>query len=208
MDWISQLDLWAAESAHGLLSACGGWLTPVLKVITLSGNGGAIFLALSLLFLIFRRTRKLGATGLIALAVGAVLTNLLLKNLVARPRPFADPDSVFFTFWTEAGSLEEGGWSFPSGHTTAAMAFATALFLRENKKISWLAFLIPLLMGFTRIYFGVHFATDVLAGLLVGAVGGAAAFYILKGLTRFRPLRTFLDGERSGSATEGSSGTE
>ena len=205
MGWIYEFDLALAEAAHRLLTACGDWMTPLFKIITLSGNGGAVFILLSLLFLVFRKTRRLGALALIGLVVGAFLTNLLLKNLVARPRPFADPDSVFYAYWTAAGSLPEGEWSFPSGHTTAAMAFAFALFLNGNKKYSWLAFGIPLVMGFTRIYFGVHFATDILGGLVAGGIGGVSSWFILKALMRLKVVRTFLSDENQSSASSQSS---
>ena len=58
--------------------------------------------------LFFRRTRKAGAAAVIAIAFGAVLSNLLLKNAIARPRPFHTVDSPFYAFWTEAGSLQVG----------------------------------------------------------------------------------------------------
>lgn len=71
--------------------------------------------------LLFRQTRKTGTAALIALLAGVILTNLILKNAVARERPFSDPTSVYYTCWLETGSMAASGYSFPSGHTTAAM---------------------------------------------------------------------------------------
>ena len=101
-------------------------------------------------------------------AVSVLLTEVLLKNIVGRARPFADESSVFYTYWTDAGSLPAGGYSFPSGHTAAAMAFATALFFSFRKDLSWLFFLLPLAMGFSRVYFQEHYLTDVVASFAVG----------------------------------------
>lgn len=179
MNWYETLDRALADFAHSIQVSAGTVATPVLRVISVLGNGGAIFIAAAVVFLLFRKTRTTGISALIALLIGALVTNLLLKNVIARERPFVDENSVYFTYWLNTGSMAASGYSFPSGHTTAAMAFATALFLHGNKKISWLAFLIPLLMGFSRIYFSVHFCTDVLAGMAAGLVAGILAWTVV-----------------------------
>lgn len=185
------IDLPAAAFAHTVLSEGGIFLHALMRLITLSGNGGALFIAIGIALLIPRRTRGTGALTLLSLAAGALLTNVLLKNIIARERPFADPASPFYAYWRAAGSLAASGASFPSGHTTAAAAFAAALFVRCDKKISWTAFAIPLLMGFSRIYFGVHYASDVLAGFGAGLAACLAAMPLARAAERipfFRPL--------------------
>ena len=189
---IRSVDLFFARAADGLRALCGGFLTPVLKVITVSGNSGLIFIIIAAIALIFSKTRKLGFAALIALAFGALLTNVILKNVIARPRPFADVSSEFYSFWNAAGSLAESGYSFPSGHTTAAAAFGSSLFLLKNKRYSWLFLLIPVIMGFTRIYFVVHYATDVFGGFLVGAVAATAAYFIVRALSKNAKIGKFL----------------
>ena len=77
------------------------------------------------------------------------------------------------------GSHTESDKSFPSGHTTAAFSAMTAIFLVGNKRVSWLAFLFGILMGISRIYLGVHYASDVLGGILVGLIAGSAAVFII-----------------------------
>ena len=120
------------------------------------------------MLIIFKRTRTTGIKAGGALLIGFIFTNLLLKNVIARPRPYADVTSRFYEIWQSAGSLKESGFSFPSGHTTAATAFGVSLFISLNKKYSWAFLFIPLVMGFTRIYFCVHYASDVLGGIVVG----------------------------------------
>ncbi len=178
MDFIRRIDLAFAEFAASMNDGYG-ILTAVFKIITLSGTIGAIFIVASIILAVFKKTRFAGLKAGMALFFGFLLTNLLLKNVVARPRPYADVTSRFFEIWQKAGSMKESGYSFPSGHTTAAAAFSVALFLSFNKKFSWAFLFIPFVMGFTRIYFCVHYASDVAGGLLVGLVSGVCAHFAM-----------------------------
>ena len=91
---------------------------------------------------------------------------------------YSDETQAFFNtdlyqkLWMTVGQNVESDKSFPSGHTTAAFASMTALFLTGNKKYSWAAFIFAFLMAVARIYLVVHFASDVLAGVAVGVLGG------------------------------------
>ena len=167
MSFINSFDLAAAEFAAAIAKNCG-FLTTPLKIITLSGTAGAVFIVAVAMLIIFQRTRTTGIKAGGALLIGFIFTNLLLKNIIARPRPYADVTSRFYEIWQSAGALKESGFSFPSGHTTAATAFGVSLFISLNKKYSWTFLFIPLVMGFTRIYFCVHYASDVLGGIVVG----------------------------------------
>lgn len=167
MSFINSFDLAAAEFAAAFAKNCG-LLTMPLKIITLSGTAGAVFIVAAAMLIIFTKTRTAGIKAGGALLIGFIFTNLLLKNIIARPRPYADVTSRFYEIWQSAGALKESGFSFPSGHTTAATAFGVSLFISLNKKYSWAFLFIPLVMGFTRIYFCVHYASDVLGGVAVG----------------------------------------
>lgn len=176
------LDHAVFAAIHRFAMAAGDFFTPLMSVITTLGDGGIAFILLGILLLLFRRTRKLGLAVLASIAVGAVFTNITLKPLVARPRPFADEAHIFHTWWQEIGAHPESSFSFPSGHTTSATAAMTAIFLHCNKKYSWSALLFAPLMGFTRLYFMVHYPTDVLAGLLCGAVAAVVAYFLVRGI--------------------------
>lgn len=167
--------LWMQEHLRGPVQDA------VLGFYTTLGNAGLLFIALALLMLCWKSTRKAGFTALLALAVGAICTNLILKNLVCRPRPWLDV----------AGLLplvtENDPNSFPSGHTTAAFAFACALWRTAPKAwMKWTALAAAVLMGFSRLYVGVHYPTDVLTGVLIGLLAG----WLAKRLTdRLRPVQ-------------------
>lgn len=190
--FINSFDLFWAETASKLNNSTGVFFTPLFKAITTLGNVGIIFIILSIIFLIFKKTRKVGILSGIALLFGLLFTNILLKNLVARPRPYLNESSRFYKIWLQAGALKESGFSFPSGHSTAASAFSVSAFLFFNKKYSWLFLFIPFLMGFTRIYFVVHYASDVICGILTGSIAAVCSWYVVKVLSKISGFAKFV----------------
>ena len=158
---------------HKLYELAGGFFTPFFEFISELGHGGIPLIIIALILMVFRKTRKYGTAMLIGIAIGALITNCCLKILIARSRPYTDETKAFFNtdlyqrLWLTVGQNVESDKSFPSGHTTAAFASMTPLFLIGNKKISWTAFVFAFLMAIARIYLVVHFASDVLAGILV-----------------------------------------
>ncbi len=153
-------------------SAAGGFLDVFFNVVTKLGHDGIALIIISLILMLFKKTRKAGSAMLAGIVVGAVFTNLTIKPLVSRPRPYTFTDSPVYQWWLNAGAQVESDRSFPSGHTTSAMAMVTGLFCVTNKKVSWLAFLFAIFMGMSRIYLCVHYPTDVIGGLIIGAIGG------------------------------------
>lgn len=162
-------------------SAAGGFFDWLFPFITLLGNGGIFFIAVAVVCLLFKKGRRTGATMLVALLLGLLVTNLALKNGIARPRPYADELSTFFTYWQAIGhGLENEIYSFPSGHATASFAAMTAVFLCGNKKYSFLAYVLALLIGFSRIYIQVHYASDIVGGALDGTLCGIGAWLLIR----------------------------
>ena len=149
------------------------WLDPLMVVYTTLGNGGLVFIVLAVILLLFRKTGRAGASAAVALAAGAICTNLIFKPLVSRPRPW-----VAMAGW-EALVTSSDMNSFPSGHTTAAFAFGVALCAALPQKWAKAAALIAAaLMGFSRLYVGVHFPTDVLAGAVIGTACGLLGAWV------------------------------
>lgn len=156
-----------------------GFLNFFTEYFSYLGEKGILLLLIGAILCCFAKTRKIGATVILAIAVGALFTNVILKNAFQRLRPYVQ-NAEYAGYWKQAGAVLESEFSFPSGHTTAATAFAVGLFLACDKKWSWLALVGALVMGFCRIYLVVHYTTDVIAGLCVGTVGGVVAFYLVK----------------------------
>ena len=200
-----------ATAIHQLYVAAGWFFTPFLSFISLLGKGGIFLILLSIALMLFRKTRRYGTTMLLALAIGALVTNVCFKPLVARPRPYTHDGSIFQQYWEMLGKHTESDKSFPSGHMTAAMAASLAVFLRGNKKISWTALLFALAMGVSRIYLSVHYATDVLGGVITGSIGGFAGYAISNRIPEsfytadFRDYIDRLKAKRSGGKSAGRS---
>lgn len=165
---------------HRFAEATNGFFNLPMEIISFLAHDGICMILLGLILLCFRRTRRVGVCVLGAIVVGALITNVTLKNLVARPRPYADDTRVFYDWWQWVGAHRESVNSFPSGHTTSATAAMTAIFLTTNKKYSWTALIFAVLMGISRMYLVVHYATDVLGGFVAGAVGAVAALYLTR----------------------------
>ena len=129
------------------------------------GNGGILWIALCVVLLFFPRTRKAGFWALIAMLFGLVCTNLILKHLVGRTRPWLVLEGLVPLV------VEDDPNSFPSGHTCAAFACCVTWARCTGKRwLRCLCIAAALLMGFSRLYVGVHFPSDVLAGCAVGCL--------------------------------------
>ena len=118
---------------HRLAQQAGAVLTPFFSALTLTAWKGALLVLISLALAAFPRTRRTGICALLALVIGALCTNILLKRLVDRPRPY-DFDPLLRQWWEYAGSHQEHGGSFPSGHTTAGCAFTTGFLLTRGRR--------------------------------------------------------------------------
>ncbi len=175
---FARFDESVAIAVHKLYEIAPGFFTPFLTLVTYMGMGGIFLILLSFALMLFRPTRRFGTAMLLAVSIGALITNLTVKPLVARPRPYTWDGSVFQQYWIQLGRHTESDKSFPSGHMTAAMAASTAVFLRGRRKISWTAFFFAFFMGVSRIYLSVHYATDVLGAVITGGVGGVLGYWV------------------------------
>ena len=149
------------------------FLDAVMPYITKFADSGIGWILLALVLLIPRKTRRMGAAMGVALAIGFVTGNLLLKNLVARTRPFLFDPSI------ELLIAPPHEFSFPSGHTLASFECAVAIFCYRRK---WgvVALLFAVLIAFSRLYLQVHYPTDVLCGAILGSLIGYLAYRIVE----------------------------
>ena len=168
-----------------LMGGENGFFTWFMRFISLLGEEGIGLILLGVGLSLFKRTRKAGFCVLLALACGGIVTNVTLKNLISRTRPFRREDvQIFADWWRYIGSTHAGQRSFPSGHTTSAVAAMTALFLTLPKKYSWTAFVFAALTALSRMYLVVHYPTDIIGGILAGAVAAAGGYLLMRLLMR------------------------
>lgn len=133
--------------------------------ITYLGDVGAIWIVLIVILLLRPKTRRLGIVCAISFLCSFLLTNVVLKNLVGRTRPFYLVDIPLLI-------KAPSGYSFPSGHASSSFAVAF-VFLAEKTSIGRIklyhfVMLLASLIAFSRLYLYVHYPTDVLAGILIG----------------------------------------
>lgn len=147
-------------------------ITPFMIFITNLGNSGAIWIVLSIGLLIPKKTRKIGVMSLCALFLSVIIDNVILKNLIARTRPCDVIEGLTCLIQRPTD------FSFPSGHTGSSFAAAVILFLGLPKKYSFTAIILAALIGFSRLYVGVHYLSDVIGGAVIGTMIAVLVYWI------------------------------
>ncbi len=135
----------------------------IMEALTLSGNNGYIWIAVCLLLICIPKTRKIGLFAAVTLLVEWILNDWILKEIIARERPFIQNSGIDLIIH------QPSGYSFPSGHSASSFAVATAIFM-HSKKLGIPAYILASLIAFSRLYFYVHFPSDVIAGILFGTL--------------------------------------
>ena len=142
------------------------FLDAVMPVITALGNGGIFWIIAAVVLMLIPKYRKAGCSMGLALLMGLILCNLILKPLVARIRPY-DYQLEHFNVTIQLLIATPHDFSFPSGHTIASFEAATALLIHD-KKLGIPAMVIAVLVAFSRLYLYVHYPTDVIASIALG----------------------------------------
>ena len=177
-DWIQTIDAAILLFIQEVLRT--ELLNSIAVFYTHLGDAGMLLIICSVILLCFRPTRRAGLLALLAMLLGLLCNNVLLKQLVQRPRPYltvvglhpliAPPDPN----------------SFPSGHSCAAFAAAVSWLLSLPRQQRWIGAtgaVMAALMAVSRLYVGVHFPTDVITGALVGSLCALAVYTLARRLT-------------------------
>ncbi len=151
------------------------FLDTLVAMMTMLGEETVFILFIT--FLVWNSSKKRGFAIFSSLAL-SLLAMGFLKALIRAPRPFQVIEEI------EGKRLETAtGYSFPSGHTTGAAAFYSAVSMTYRKRIiSILCALAILLVGLSRMYLGVHWPIDVFAGLALGITGSTLLMPIFEGM--------------------------
>lgn len=142
--------------------------------IVLTHAGMVIWPVLGIVLLITKRHRKEGIGMLLAIGIGVIITNVILKNAAARPRPY--------TLLNDLTPLISAprDYSFPSGHTCMSVAAAGTLVGLSDRKWAIAGCTLAALIAFSRMYVGVHYPTDILGGAVIGALSAWIAVHIIR----------------------------
>lgn len=135
------------------------WLSPAIIVFT-QLTGPTLMFVYALVWGLMRKN----ATAPIAVGLANLISHFL-KKAFERPRPSAAEHLV-----------EETNFSFPSGHAVGAAACAVAVGYSLRRWWKLTLWVIALLVGFSRLYVGVHWPSDVLAGWVIGALTSVVVF--------------------------------
>lgn len=153
-------------------------LNTIMIFITSLGDGGFIWIAATIVLLVPKKTRKVGMMSAAALLGSLLINNNLIKNLVQRPRPFVTFTDIRILIPTPSE------FSFPSGHTSSSFAAAAVFYRFLPKKLGVPSVVLAGLIGFSRLYVGVHYPTDVIAGVFMGILLSYMAEYLVNFFTK------------------------
>ena len=109
-----------------------------------------------------------------ALAIGALITNVALKNIIARIRPYEVVEGLKLLIEPQSD------FSFPSGHTCASIGAALVMYPFLERKWGIPLVILAVLISLSRLYVGVHYPTDVLGGAVGGVLAAWGAVRIVK----------------------------
>ena len=177
LDWIQ------ANLANPVLDFLMPW-------ITLLGDAGIFWMICAGVMLFTRKYRRIGIGMAIAMAMGLLVCNIILKPAVGRIRPY---DFQLEHYGREIQLLieKQHDFSFPSGHTIASFEACTVILL-GSKKLGIPATLLAILIAFSRLYLYVHYPTDVIASIILGTLFGIIG-YLAAGKITFSRKGKYLE---------------
>lgn len=162
-----------------LVSIVGQW--PILDffAVFLAQYSGYVLLVFLVALALWKHTYRIVVLqALIAAFISRGIITEVIRFFVHRTRPF---EALAFSPLVQ--KLTEVNSSFPSGHAAFYFAIATIVFLR-SKKIGSIFFAISFLMGISRVYGGVHWPSDILAGAIIGIVSALFVSWLFKKLQK------------------------
>lgn len=145
------------------------FLDQLMPYVSMVNNAGILAIITVLALLIWKQYRIVGLTAGASLLSEAVLVNGLIKNIVARERPYIVDERLLML-----GSVPVD-YSFPSGHTGSAFAVATVILLCMPRRYGIIAVVLSAFIAYSRVYNAVHYPMDVLGGMVIGIFTGVLA---------------------------------
>lgn len=169
------------------------FMDKAMPIVTLFGEKGIFVIVVAVVLIIIPRTRKAGWSMGVAMLLGLIFCNGMLKPIVARIRPY----DLYEQLTGEKIKLlisAQKDFSFPSGHTIAMFEACTALMIK-NKWAGIPATILAFLVAFSRMYLYVHYPTDVLFSVFAGIFFGFVGTGIVSLVYRFLPKKALHKGK-------------
>lgn len=147
------------------------FLDKLMIAATILGDKGAIWICISFILIMNKKTRTIGIITLFSLVLSTILGEGIIKHLVQRTRPYINFPTIKLLI------KETTYYSFPSGHATSSFAAAYVLgkYLKRYAIIFWL---MAGLISVSRIYLFMHYPSDIIAGIALGLTVGIISVYI------------------------------
>ena len=154
----------------------------LMRLFSFLGDGGMVWIVLTLILLLMKRTRRTGIACALSMVLTLIAVNLILKPLVARTRPYELIEGLSLLVHAHADH------SFPSGHSANSFACAWVLFRCLPKKWRVPPLILACLIALSRLFVGVHYPTDVLAGAGIGVLMAEISRRGVRGYVRRQEL--------------------
>lgn len=165
----------------------------IMPIITLFGEYGIFCIVIAVALVLFPKTRKTGWSMGVALALGLIVCNVILKPAVARVRPYTLYAELYGTP-VKLLVKEAFDFSFPSGHAIAMFEWCTVIAIK-NKWWGIPATLLAIAVSFSRLYLFIHYPTDVLLSVLLGILFGILGVLIVNGIYKLLPEKSGKGGK-------------
>ncbi len=151
-------------------------LSAFFEGVSFFGEKGWFWIVIIIFMFVFKKTRGLSIVAAVSVAATSII-GVIMKNSVQRIRP------SFYTDAITVVGMRSDSFSFPSGHTL--MSFACAfIFLRYDKRIGIPAVIFASLIGFSRIYLGEHYPSDVIVGVLLALAVSSIVWVIFEAIAK------------------------
>ena len=164
---------WEFDWLYALQQIHNPVLDKIMVALSTIGNAGILWIVLTVILLIMKKTRRCGAQMALAMLLTFIIGNLVLKNMISRDRPcWIDPTVALLV-------KNPTDFSFPSGHSMNGFTASVSILLCD-KKLGIAAVILAAAIAFSRLYNFVHFPTDVIAGIGVGIVSALFVNYLFQ----------------------------
>lgn len=163
INYLQNLDLYFLEFLQSNFQSVLN--DKIFQFITFLGDKGFVWVLIALTLIVGKKHRRTGILVILGLLLATLVGEVLIKNLVQRPRPFVEYS------YLKSIISHTSGYSFPSGHTVSSFTAARIL-SSEFKKYRYLFLGLAFAIAFSRLYLLVHYPTDIVAGIIIGSLCG------------------------------------